>query len=165
MSDGRGLTHKDLIGTCEHDINLDALCLTCDREYVSSPSEREGVKLDEAWAGCADAACSAAGGHVSSCLVAALASERARADALERKVADCEAEHPPEPWAAELQARADAAEKALETYGRHAHACYEDPVYAVEDVHHRGSSYTSGLVKDCVCGLRAVLARGEKENR
>jgi hypothetical protein len=48
-------------------------------------SEREGVKLDEAWAGCADAACSAAGGHVSSCLVAALASERARADKLERE--------------------------------------------------------------------------------
>jgi hypothetical protein len=100
-------------------------------------SKREGVKLDEAGI----RARAEVNPHTSEdifVLLGALASERARADK---------------------------AEKALEKYGRHAHACYEGPVYAVEDVHHRGSSYTSGLVKDCVCGLSAALASGEKGER
>lgn len=38
---------------------------------------------------------------------------RRRVEELEAKVADCEAEHPPEPWAAELQARNEELKKAL----------------------------------------------------
>jgi hypothetical protein len=88
-------------------------------------------------------------------LLDALASERARADALERKVADCEAEHPPEPWAAELQARADAAEKVLG-------AILERQTWA--GTWSRGGSCDERLTEIYTLA-RAALARGEKEKR
>lgn len=47
--------------------------------------------------------------------------------------------------------------EALRKYGKHAAACYEPTVFYGPP---GGSSYTSGKVKECVCGLARALAEG-----
>lgn len=60
-----------------------------------------------------------------------------------------------------VEAERDSTMKALRACGRHANACYEPTVHGTGEG--RTSSYTSGKIGACVCGLSAALTPAPAE--